>query len=127
MPEMRRRTPSPRLGLGLRQLSPRGVIAPQARGPADAPKSARGQIEPAVVAIAPTSILPLNDVIQNRSCVAFIGPRTHMLPVRLGTLILLVGAPQPRYTGGLKPGQGAGLQGPLTTTYPRVTQLSTAS
>lgn len=44
-----------------------------------------------------------------------------MLPVRLGTLILLVGAPQPRYTGGLKPGQEAGRRGPLTTTYPRVT------
>lgn len=47
-----------------------------------------------------------------------------MLPVCLRTLILLVGAPQPRYTGGFKPGQETGVQGPLATTYPRATQLS---
>lgn len=50
-----------------------------------------------------------------------------MLPVCLRTLILLVGAPQPRYTGGLKPGRETGVQGPLATTYPRATQPSKAS
>lgn len=51
-----------------------------------------------------------------------------MLPVCPRRLILLVGAPHPHYTGGLEPGQEAGIQGPLHERLsPGDPTLSTAS